>query len=114
MRAELQGYQRELLRYVPDWLRHRGLRQKHIANALGITEGVVSRYFSGETLMPVGTLRKIAVLVQAHEGDLLRPPQDAGLGRQVEATLSEMDRLGPDRWEKVLAAAREMKGKSDA
>ena len=113
MRNELQAAQREMLKYLTDWLRFRSLRQKDIAIALDITEGSVSRYISGENLMPVGTLRKIAVLLKAHEGDLLKPPEEAELGPQVEETLTEMDRLGPEEWEKVLAIAKAMKGKSD-
>lgn len=112
-RAKALAHQVETLRHIPEWLRFRGLRQKHIANALQVSESVVSRYFSGKTMMPLGALREIAVLLNAHPGDIIRPPPADGLGEQVEKTLAEMDRLGPDQWARVLELVRGMKGKSE-
>lgn len=108
-RTERLAAQRDLLRYVPDWAKFRGIRQKSLAEGLGVTEGVMSRYFSGETIMPVGALRKIAVLLDAHVGDVIRPPPADGLGKLMEDTLNEMDRLGPEQWEKLLQVARGMR-----
>ena len=113
VRAEILKYQQEQLRYLTDWLRFRRLSQKHIANALGVSEGVISRYISGKAIMAVGTLRKIAVLLQASEGDLIQPPDKAGLAPQVEETLTQMDRLGPERWARILATAKDMKGRDE-
>ncbi len=113
-REALLRYQKQSLAYVADWLRHRNLKQKHIANALGVAEGTVSRYLGGETLMSVGHLRKIAVLLKCEPGDLLRPPPAEGLGELVEETLAEMDRIGPERWRRLLAGAKDLKGKQDS
>jgi transcriptional regulator with XRE-family HTH domain len=103
----------ETLRYIPEWLRFRGLKQKHIANALEVSEGLVSRYLTGKTQMTVGMLRKIAVLLRAHPGDVVKPPPAEGLGPLMEDTISEIDRLGPEEWGKVLAIARAMRGKTE-
>jgi transcriptional regulator with XRE-family HTH domain len=113
VRDQILAYQREQLQYIPDWLRFRGLSQKHIANELGVSEGVVSRYISGKAIMAVGTLRKIAVLLQASEGDIIRPPTEKSLAPAVEETLAEMDRLGPERWARILATAKDMKGRDE-
>lgn len=59
--------------------------------------------------MAVGTLRAIAAILKAHEGDLLRPPSEAGTAAQVEETLVEMDRLGREKWARILEIARDMK-----
>lgn len=107
------AHQREQLRYVPDWLKYRNLNQKHIANTLGVADSVVSRYMSGETVMPTGALREIAILLNAHEGDIIRPPPGDGLGQLMEDTIKEMDRLGPDQWARLLDLARGMRGKSE-
>jgi transcriptional regulator with XRE-family HTH domain len=112
-RAALRAHQIKALGHISDWLRYRNLRQKDLALALNVSEGMISRYLAGEALMSVGHLRQIAVLLQAHEGDLLRPPPSEGLGPTVEETLAEINRLGPDKWAKVLATAKEMRGKSD-
>jgi predicted XRE-type DNA-binding protein len=106
-------YQRQQLRHISDWLGYRDLNQKHIANILGVNDSVVSRYIAGETIMPIGALREIAILLRAHEGDIIRPPPADGLGQAMEDTIKEMDRLGPDQWAKLLEIARGMRGKSD-
>lgn len=107
------AHQREQLRYLPDWIRHRGLNQKQIANTLGVADSVLSRYISGETIMPAGALREIALLLKTHEGDLLRAPPGDGLGQLMEDTIREMARLGPDQWNRLLDLARGMRGKSE-
>jgi transcriptional regulator with XRE-family HTH domain len=112
-RAALLSNQIKALGHISEWLRHKNLRQKDLALALNVSEGMISRYLAGEALMSVGHLRQIAVLLQAHEGDLLRPPPAEGLGPTIEETLAEIDRLGPETWNKVLAAAKAMRGKAD-
>lgn len=107
------AHQREQLRYIEEWLGYRGLKQKHIANALGVADSVVSRYISGETIMPAGALREIAILLMSHEGDIIRPPPSDGLGQLMEDTIKEMGRLGPDQWARLLELARGMRGKSE-
>lgn len=112
-RARRLAHQREQLRYIPDWLRYRGLGQKHIANTLGVADSVVSRYLSGETMLPSGALREIAILLGGHEGDIIRPPPGDGLGKMMEDTIAEMERLGPEEWAKLLTMARSMRGKAE-
>lgn len=112
-RAKRLTRQREQLAHVTEWLRHRGLAQKHIANILGVSEGVVSRYISGETMMPAGALREIALLLEIGEGELVRPPPGDKLGPIMEDTIREMERLGRDQWLKLLELAKGMRGKSD-
>lgn len=107
------AHQREQLRYLSDWIRHRGLNQKQIANTLGVADSVLSRYISGETIMPAGAMREIALLLKTHEGDLLRAPPGDGLGQLMEDTIREMARLGPDQWNRLLDLARGMRGKSE-
>lgn len=56
--------------------------------------------------MPVGVLRQIAVLLQAQPGDLLRPPEEAGVSAKVENTLQLMDALSDAEWAIVMQTAR--------
>ncbi|MBP8296373.1 MAG: helix-turn-helix transcriptional regulator [Burkholderiales bacterium] len=112
-RARRLNRQREQLAYVTDWLRHRGLTQKHIANTLGVTDSVVSRYISGETMMPAGALREIALLLEIGEGELVRPPPGDQLGPIMEDTIREMERLGRDQWLKLLELAKGMRGRAE-
>ena len=102
--------QRKLLQHIPAWAEKKGIKQKHIANILKVSESVVSRYFSGDTIMPAGALEQIAVLLQVDRGALLSPPPDPPLGPLMEETIAEMERIGPDQWAKVLEVAKGMRG----
>ena len=102
--------QRKLLQHIPAWAEKKGIKQKHIANTLKVSESVVSRYFSGDTIMPAGALEQIAVLLQVDRGALLSPPPDPPLGPLMEETIAEMERIGPDQWAKVLEVAKGMRG----
>lgn len=102
--AQLQE-QARMVENIPLWLRKCGLKQKDVANALGVSEGTVSKWLHGEQGMSVGQLRQIAVLVGAHPGDLLRPPGSSGMGEKVEQTLKLMDQLSDEEWQRILATA---------
>ena len=107
MRLEAQ---RKLLEHIPAWAEKKDIKQKHIANILKVSESVVSRYFSGDTIMPAGALEQIAVLLKVDRGALLSPPPGPPLGPLMEETISEMERIGPDQWAKVLEVAKGMRG----
>jgi predicted XRE-type DNA-binding protein len=109
VRAARLTAQRALLQFIPAWLKYRGLRKKHIANILEVSQSVVSRYFSGEAMMPAGALEQIAILLQADRGAILHPPPSGVLGPMMDATIQEMERLGPEQWQKVLEVARAMR-----
>lgn len=102
-------WQRKLLENLPKWLRYRGLRQRDIANALGTSEGQISKYFGGKILMSVAVLREMALVLKTHPADLLKPPPEEGLGARMEETLRLMDELTPEQWEAVLNTARAIK-----
>jgi transcriptional regulator with XRE-family HTH domain len=98
--------QRRMLRHVPEWIRRNNLRQKDVANALGVSEATVSKWFRGDQRMSVGQLRQIAALLKVHIGDLLQSPDDVRLGQKVEDTLAVMDKLTDEEWERVMHIAR--------
>ena len=107
--------QRTLLEHLKGWIRLRGLKQKQVAEALGVSEATVSCWIAGTQSMNVGQLRQIAVLLGAKPEDLLRSPAEAELPLLIEETLGLMERLSPQEWEVVLATARAMahaKGKN--
>ncbi len=110
VRAMRLEAQKKLLEHIPAWAEKKGIKQKHIANILKVSESVVSRYFSGDTIMPAGALEQIAVLLQVDRGALLSPPPGPPLGPLMEDTIAEMERIGPDQWAKVLEVARGMRG----
>lgn len=110
VRAMRLEAQRKLLEHIPAWAEKKGIKQKHIANILKVSESVVSRYFSGDTIMPAGALEQIAVLLKVDRGALLSPPPGPPLGPLMEETISEMERIGPDQWAKVLEVAKGMRG----
>lgn len=95
-----------MLEHVPAWIRKTGLRQKDVAFTLGVSEATVSKWFRGEQRMSVGQLRQIAILLKVPVGDLLQAPDDARLGQKVEDTLTVMDRLTDEEWERVMHVAR--------
>lgn len=98
--------QKTMLEHLPAWIRMRNLRQKDVAQALGVSDATVSNWIAGKQQMSVGQLRQIAVLLKAEPGDLLRPPDEAGLSAKVEETLGLMDALTGPEWDAVLQAAR--------
>jgi transcriptional regulator with XRE-family HTH domain len=98
--------QRLMLEHLPKWLKLRGLRQKDVSHALGVSEATVSNWIKGIHNMNVGQLRQIALLVKAEPGDLLRAPDDRELSQKVETTLAVMDRLTDDEWKSVLRMAQ--------
>ena len=110
VRAMRLEAQKKLLQHIPAWAEKKGVKQKHIANILKVSESVVSRYFSGDTIMPAGALEQIAVLLKVDRGALLSPPPGPPLGPLMEETISEMERIGPDQWAKVLEVAKGMRG----
>lgn len=98
--------QRLMLEQLPKWIKLRGLRQKDVALALGVSEATVSQWINGGQQMSVGQLRQIAKLLQAEPGDLLCNPDEKSLTAQVEETLTVMDQLSPEEWAQVLSTAR--------
>jgi transcriptional regulator with XRE-family HTH domain len=105
-RENQRAEQRTVLEHLPEWLRIAHLRQKDVAEALGVSEGTVSNWIAGRQQMSVGQLRQIALLLRADPGDVLRAPSDRGLSARVEETLSLMDRLDEEEWNAVLQTAR--------
>ena len=103
---ELLASQRKALEHLQSWMRHKGIRQKDIANALGTSEGQISKYIGGKIQMTVAVLRQIAAVLKTHPGDLFKAPPEEGLGERVEETLALMDDLSPDEWATVLGTAR--------
>ncbi len=59
--------------------------------------------------MPAGALEQIAILLQADRGAILHPPPSGVLGPMMDATIQEMERLGPEQWQKVLEVAQAMR-----
>lgn len=105
-RLQQLAEQRTMLEHLPSWLRMRGLRQKDVAAALGVSEASVSGWVNGGQQMSVGQLRQIAVLLKAEPGDLLRPPNEPSVSKKVEDTLGLMDELNDNEWQTVLQTAR--------
>lgn len=105
-RLQQLAEQRTMLEHLPKWLRMRGLRQKDVAAGLGVSEATVSAWINGGQQMSVGQLRQIAVLLRAEPGDLLQPPEEAGISAKVEETLGLMDQLSESEWEAVMQTAR--------
>ena len=95
-----------MLEHLSKWLRLRGLRQKDVAQALGVSEATVSQWIKGAQNMSVGQLRQIAVLLRAEPGDLLLAPNETDVPKKVEDTLRLMDRLSDDEWQTVLRIAQ--------
>lgn len=98
--------QRTMLEHLRDWLRMRNLSQRHVAQALGVSDASVSNWIAGKQQMSVGQLRQIALLLNAKPEDLLRAPPSDGLAAKVEETLAVMDALTDDEWATVMQAAR--------
>lgn len=99
-----------MLEHLPKWLRLRGLRQKDVAQALGVSEASVSNWIRGNQQMSVGQLRQIALLLKADPSDLLREPDERALSPKVERTLTLMDQLSDDEWQAVLKTAEAIAG----
>jgi transcriptional regulator with XRE-family HTH domain len=80
--------------------RHRGMKQAHAAELLGVTQSTVSRIEHGE-LKPVGALRnRLLDLVSAR----IHPARDAALRRLVEGSASPVH-LVCDLTHRLLAAS---------
>lgn len=105
------AHQRELLQYIPAWLRFRGLGQKDIALHLGVSEASVSKWLSGGDAMKVGALQQIAVLLQADPGDLLTAPPAAGLQSKVRDLLDAAEGMTGEQLAHLTETARFMTGK---
>ena len=63
--------------------------------------------------MPLPHIHKIAVLLGCEPGDLLKPPPADAAAAIVRETLNEIERIGPERWRRILDAAKEVRGKGD-
>lgn len=95
-----------MLEHLPKWLKMRGLLQKDVASALGVSEASVSQWIKGGQQMSVGQLRQIAILLRAEPGDLLAAPDEKSLTAQVTETLQLMDQLSATEWSQLMATAR--------
>jgi len=109
-RQAMLAEQKMMLEHLPKWLRLRNLRQKDIAQALGVSQATVSQWIKGVHNMSVGQLRQIAVLLKAEPGDLLRAPDDRDISKKVEETLALMGDLSDEEWNVVLQTARTIAG----
>ena len=98
--------QQHLLRHLDAWLVRRDVKKRTLAAQLEISESVLSRYLSGDTVMPLGALAQIAAFLNVPPSALLSPPPAKELGPLFEETCTEMARIGPDHWGKLLEIAR--------
>ena len=105
-RASRLEAQRDLLRHLDAWLAYRDIKKKYLALNLSVSESVLSRYLSGDTIMPLGALAQIAALLQVPPSAVLTAPPTQELGAIFDETCTEMTRIGPDHWSKLLAVAR--------
>jgi transcriptional regulator with XRE-family HTH domain len=109
-RSAQKAEQKAMLLNLRSWLKFRGLKQKDLANALGVSEPTISLWISGDQSMTVATLRQIAVVLQAKPEDLLRDPNEADLAPMVAESLRLFDKLSAEQWDMVLSIARVMAG----
>lgn len=104
--------QKEMLQHVRAWIRYRGLRQRHVAEYIGVTPGQVSKWLSGSESMRLVILRQIAVLLKAEPQDLLAGPPGNPSGRAVIDLVEATEGLTPEQIAHLAATARMLAGKA--
>lgn len=102
----LLAFQKELLQHVRAWIRHRGLKQRHVAEYIGVTPGQVSKWLSGSESMRLGILRQIAVLLKADVADLIAGPPGSTEARAVVELVDATEGLTPEQIAHLTQTAR--------
>lgn len=64
--------------YIREWLRHLGIRQKEVAERVGMSEAELSRKLNAIRGIDMDWLYRIAEVIAVRPEQLLRPPPDEG------------------------------------
>lgn len=97
------------LRYIPDWLRLRGMTQRTVAERMGVSEPTISKWLRGSQVMSLAQFMMLARILNAEPEDLMNAPPANGLGdvyREVHHVISDMDRETLEHW---LAIGRQLR-----
>lgn len=101
---------RERLRFVIPWLRYRGLKQRHIAEALDVSEPTVSKWLNGTQNISVSQFFAIAELLKAAPEDVLGGgPALAGRGGRYQRLAELAQDLPNDALDSLIEAGEHMR-----
>lgn len=92
---------RELLAHARGWMHHRGLTQEQVANKLGVSKGLLSKYLSGKTPMSLAKFKALAAILEISPGKMLFDPQDDGRDttyERITRVLGQLDTRVLERW----------------
>mgnify|MGYP001766892299 CR=1 FL=1 len=110
-RKNILARQKVLLQHVPAWLRHLGVTQRELAEHLGVSEGSVSKWFSGGEAIKAGRIVEIAAFLQMDPTDLLGSPPGERLSVPVAELLEAVEGLSADEISSLAGMARLIQGK---
>ena len=100
---------REALKYLPPWLRYRGLSQRSLADAMGVSEPTISKWLSGKQSMTVAQFSRIASLLNAKPSDILFSPEDKERLGRYERLARIVGDLPDDTLDVLIEAAERMR-----
>lgn len=104
---------RELLQHTSAWIRHRGLTQEQVANNLGVSKGLFSKYLSGKTPMSLAKFKAMAAMLHATPEQLMFDPNDNGQDAAYERITRVMKELDPRLKERWIEAGEALAGLAD-
>lgn len=100
---------RERLRFVRPWLRYRGLSQRHVADALSVSEPTVSKWLNGTQTISIAQFFAIAELLGAKPEDILGGgPGAQGRGRRYRRLAELAEAMSDQTLDTFIAAGEEM------
>ncbi len=109
-RKNILARQKVLLQHVPAWLRLLRVTQRELAEHLGVSEGSVSKWFSGGEAIKAGRIVEIAAFLKLEPTDLLGAPPGDRLSEPVAQLLASVEGLTAEEIGKIAEMARLIRG----
>lgn len=105
---------RNALRHIPAWLKHRGYTQRQLAVELDRSDASVSRWLRGTLPMTVADFARVAAVLGTRPEALLFPPDAGALPGQYRAAAELVGRMTSQQLEAWLTVGAVMTNKETA
>ncbi len=98
----------EIVRYIPAWLAHAGLKQVQVAAMLGVSKGSVSKWLKGKQPVTGATLYAISRLCGTTPRGLLSPPNGDNAAEEYHRAAKLINALPPEKVERWLQLGEDL------
>lgn len=91
----------DVVRHIKEWMKRKQVTQSQVADALGVTQVMVSKWLNGHISLTVKQLVAIAKFLNQEPGDLLLHPNVVEERLRYKTLLSiakSMDKKALDAW----------------